>query len=207
MKLLTTLVTTLLALSLWAGSTNHDANDKGRNNKPDRQQHDAQPKEKPDHDRDRDPNHGKGKGNDDHHDPRDCDDDRHHHGTPKPPKDPVGVPAVPTGLFAEAISLFQVNLTWTDNATNELGFKVERSLDGTNYAQIAQVLPNTTSSQRKNPTTITATEKVTTIITTRAIATMTGTSTATPNHRKILLAFLQHRPDCPRKPSLSFKST
>jgi predicted phage tail protein len=136
MKLLTTLLTTSLALSLWAGSNNHDANDKGRDNKPDRQQHDAQPKEKPDHD--------KGKGNDDHHDPRDCDDDRHHHGNPKPPKDPVGVPAAPTGLTAEAISLFQVNLTWTDNATNELGFKVERSLDGTNYAQIAQVLPNTT---------------------------------------------------------------
>ena len=152
MKLLTTLVTTLLALSLWAGSNNHAATDKGRDAKPKNQQHDPKPKEKPgqdrDHDADRD--HGPGNRNDDQHDSRDCNDGRHDHGQPKPPKPPkppvdcLQTPAAPTQLSAVAVSQFQVNLAWSDNATNELGFKIERSLDGTNYIQIAQVLPNTT---------------------------------------------------------------
>lgn len=153
MKLWTTLVTTLLALSLWAGSNQPAASNKGRDSKANSQHHDSKPKEKPRQDQDRDSHHdrdhGKGNDRDDHHAPRDCNDDRHDHGhghpkPPKPPKDPVGVPAVPTGLTAEAVSLFQINLSWTDKSTNELGFKIERSLDGKNFTQIAQVLPNTT---------------------------------------------------------------
>jgi fibronectin type 3 domain-containing protein len=35
-------------------------------------------------------------------------------------------PAAPSGLSAASASLTQVDLTWTDNATNEAGFKVER---------------------------------------------------------------------------------
>lgn len=49
------------------------------------------------------------------------------------------VPAVPSGLVAAVVSSSQINLTWTDNAGNESGFKIERSLDSTNYAQIATV--------------------------------------------------------------------
>jgi hypothetical protein len=149
MKLLTTLVTTLLALSLWAGPNNHAATNKERDAKPDHHQPDTQAKEKPDragdHDQDRDPGR-----KDDHHDPRNCDDERHEHDKPrppkppKPPKNPIGSPAAPTGVTAEAVSLFQVTVTWTDHATNELGLKIERSLDGTNFTQIAQVLPDTT---------------------------------------------------------------
>jgi hypothetical protein len=38
------------------------------------------------------------------------------------------IPATaPTNLTAEAISSTKINLTWTDNSTNEYGFKIERS--------------------------------------------------------------------------------
>ena len=39
-------------------------------------------------------------------------------------------PAAPTNLTAVANSYNQVTLSWTDNANNETGFKVERSTDG-----------------------------------------------------------------------------
>lgn len=39
-------------------------------------------------------------------------------------------PAAPTTLAATAISSTQVNLTWTDNANNETGFRIERALGG-----------------------------------------------------------------------------
>jgi titin len=38
-----------------------------------------------------------------------------------------------------------VNLAWTDNASNEAGFKVERSTDGVSFAQIAALTANSTS--------------------------------------------------------------
>ena len=56
----------------------------------------------------------------------------------------VNLPTAPSGLTATAISPTQINLTWTNNANDEDGFKVERSTDGTNFTQIAQVLPDTT---------------------------------------------------------------
>jgi len=51
------------------------------------------------------------------------------------------LPAVPSGLTATTASTLHINLAWTNNASNEDGFKVERSTDGTNFTQIAQVLP------------------------------------------------------------------
>ncbi|HUI06258.1 MAG TPA: fibronectin type III domain-containing protein, partial [Verrucomicrobiae bacterium] len=62
---------------------------------------------------------------------------------------PLGVnaqamPDPPTNLLASVISSAQVNLSWLDGSTNESGFKVERSLDGIHFSQIAQVLPNVT---------------------------------------------------------------
>jgi len=51
-------------------------------------------------------------------------------------------PAAPTNLTATALSTSRINLRWTDNATNELGFKVERSTDGVNFSQVAVLLPN-----------------------------------------------------------------
>jgi len=47
------------------------------------------------------------------------------------------VPAAPSGLTANAVSSSQVDLAWTDNASNEDGFVVERSNDlGVTWNQI-----------------------------------------------------------------------
>jgi len=54
-------------------------------------------------------------------------------------------PAAPTSLAANTVSSSQINLTWTDNANNENGFKVEQSTDGTNFTQIAMLSSNTVS--------------------------------------------------------------
>jgi hypothetical protein len=51
------------------------------------------------------------------------------------------VPAAPASLTATAASASQVNLAWTDNASNEDGFKIERCAGNncTNFAQIGTV--------------------------------------------------------------------
>ena len=54
-------------------------------------------------------------------------------------------PAAPTSLAATTVSSSQINLTWTDNANNENGFKVEQSADGTNFTQIAMLGSNAVS--------------------------------------------------------------
>ena len=51
----------------------------------------------------------------------------------------VALPAAPSGLIATAASSSQINLTWTDNSTNENNFLVERSPDNTNFTQIISV--------------------------------------------------------------------
>jgi titin len=55
-------------------------------------------------------------------------------------------PAAPSGLVATGISMTRIDLAWTDNSTDEQGFRVERAPDvggvaGT-YAQIASVGAN-----------------------------------------------------------------
>lgn len=55
-------------------------------------------------------------------------------------------PAAPTSLSATTVSSSQINLSWTDNASNEQGFKVYKSTDGVNYYLHATIsTPNTTS--------------------------------------------------------------
>src|SRR4029077_19099293 len=49
------------------------------------------------------------------------------------------LPAAPSGLTATAVSSSQINLNWTDNSTNETGFKVERSVNNQTFSQIATV--------------------------------------------------------------------
>ena len=51
-------------------------------------------------------------------------------------------PAAPSNLAANAFSTSQINLNWTDNSSNEDGFKIERSTDNQNFAEIATVGPN-----------------------------------------------------------------
>ena len=54
-------------------------------------------------------------------------------------------PAAPTSLTATTASSSQINLSWTDNANNENGFRVEQSTDGTNFTQIATLGSNAVS--------------------------------------------------------------
>ncbi len=61
-----------------------------------------------------------------------------------PPSTPLpSLPAAPSGLTASAATSSSVQLTWTDNASNELGFKLERSMGGTgSFVQLASTAPN-----------------------------------------------------------------
>ena len=54
-------------------------------------------------------------------------------------------PAAPSGLAASAASSSTINLTWSDNANNETGYRIERSSDGTNFAFLANAAVNATS--------------------------------------------------------------
>jgi hypothetical protein len=54
-------------------------------------------------------------------------------------------PVAPSNLSGSAISLSKINLTWTDNSVNEIGFKIERRLTNIangNYSLIATVSSN-----------------------------------------------------------------
>jgi Fibronectin type III domain len=51
----------------------------------------------------------------------------------------------PTNLSATAVSSTQINLSWADNSSNETGFKVERTMHGKSFKQIATVGENVTT--------------------------------------------------------------
>ena len=55
---------------------------------------------------------------------------------------PAEPPVAPTALTATAVSDTQINLEWADNAVNESGFEIERSPDGSTWAQITLVGTN-----------------------------------------------------------------
>ncbi|HEY0156512.1 MAG TPA: fibronectin type III domain-containing protein [Thermoanaerobaculia bacterium] len=56
-------------------------------------------------------------------------------------------PAAPTSLTATSSGASQIAVRWTDNSTNEEGFRLERCTGSTctNFVQVAQVGPNVTS--------------------------------------------------------------
>lgn len=54
-------------------------------------------------------------------------------------------PAAPSGLTAAAASSTAINLAWTDNSSNESGFRVERSVAGGAFTQIGAVGAGITS--------------------------------------------------------------
>ncbi|MBL0739818.1 fibronectin type III domain-containing protein [Chryseolinea lacunae] len=57
---------------------------------------------------------------------------------------PQSPPAAPATLSASSVSSSQINLTWTDNASNETGFQIERSLTtATGFTLVATTAPNT----------------------------------------------------------------
>ncbi|MGI9108041.1 MAG: fibronectin type III domain-containing protein [Pyrinomonadaceae bacterium] len=51
-------------------------------------------------------------------------------------------PPAPGNLTATAVSGAQINLAWADNSTNEDGFKLYRSIDGTTFSRIATLGAN-----------------------------------------------------------------
>ena len=57
---------------------------------------------------------------------------------------PAVLPTAPTNLSAGVISRSQINLTWTDNANNETGFRIERCKGSTctNFVLVATVGAN-----------------------------------------------------------------
>ncbi|MCR4399964.1 MAG: fibronectin type III domain-containing protein [Syntrophomonadaceae bacterium] len=61
------------------------------------------------------------------------------------------LPAAPSNLAAQAVSTSRIDLTWTDNASNETGFKIERKKgSGGTYSQIDTVGANVTSYASRN---------------------------------------------------------
>lgn len=56
-------------------------------------------------------------------------------------------PAAPTGLIASPASSTQINLSWTDNATNETRFNIERSTDGVAFSQVGSTTADATEYQ------------------------------------------------------------
>ncbi len=55
------------------------------------------------------------------------------------------VPLAPTNLSASAVSSSIVSLNWTDNSTNEDGYKIERKIAGGAYTPIVTLAKNVTS--------------------------------------------------------------
>jgi hypothetical protein len=55
------------------------------------------------------------------------------------------VPTAPTSLAATTQSSSSIALTWTDKSSDETGFKVQRSLDGVNWSEVASLGSNVTS--------------------------------------------------------------
>src|SRR6185503_13082688 len=53
-------------------------------------------------------------------------------------------PAPPTGLGATAVSSSAIDLSWTDAATNEDGYKIERKTGAGAFVQVGTVGPNIT---------------------------------------------------------------
>jgi uncharacterized protein (TIGR02145 family) len=49
------------------------------------------------------------------------------------------VPVAPSNLTGTVASTTQINLSWTDNSTNETGFKIERRTGSANYAVVGTV--------------------------------------------------------------------
>ena len=60
---------------------------------------------------------------------------------------PFVAPNATPSLTVTLSSPTQINLSWNDNSTNEDGYRVERSVSGGTYNQIANLGPNTTNYQ------------------------------------------------------------
>lgn len=55
----------------------------------------------------------------------------------------VAADAAPVSFTSTAVTGTGMNIGWTDNSTNELGFRVYRSTDNTNFTQVGTDIPST----------------------------------------------------------------
>jgi fibronectin type 3 domain-containing protein len=55
----------------------------------------------------------------------------------------LSVPSAPTNLTASSVGSTQMNLAWSDNSTNETGFRIYRALDNGSYSKVATTTWNT----------------------------------------------------------------
>ncbi|MDF2441023.1 MAG: uncharacterized protein JWN98_2007, partial [Abditibacteriota bacterium] len=55
------------------------------------------------------------------------------------------VPVAPSTLKVVSVSRNQIDLSWRDNARNEVGYKIERSINGTAFTHIATVRADVSS--------------------------------------------------------------
>lgn len=55
------------------------------------------------------------------------------------------MPAARTNLIATLTGVTTIKLSWTDNATDEQYYRVERSTDGVTFVQVAVLLANSTT--------------------------------------------------------------
>ena len=58
---------------------------------------------------------------------------------------PADAPLAPTGLNFTSVGTSGMTLNWTDNATTESGYRIDRSTDGINYTAVASLVANSTS--------------------------------------------------------------
>jgi hypothetical protein len=54
----------------------------------------------------------------------------------------VVIPKAPLSLVGQIVSSGQINLSWSDNSTNETGFKVERKIGTGQYAALGTTMAN-----------------------------------------------------------------
>ena len=60
-------------------------------------------------------------------------------------KDEEVIPFAPNNLTAIATIKGEINLSWTDNSTNEIGFKIERKTENGSFQNIAHTIKDITS--------------------------------------------------------------
>lgn len=61
------------------------------------------------------------------------------------PSAATGTPSAPTNVVSKPTSDAQINLTWNDTSDDEIGFRIERSLDKVSWTEIASVGANVNS--------------------------------------------------------------